>query len=81
MAVAKTYVPSANGTLTLPFLSGYALELNPGELVWRHMKCTGVARSPLRRDEMEAQFGAIERIPQLVGPFCPGPAVEPITAL
>jgi transposase len=32
-AVAKNYVSSTNGKLTLHFLPGYAPELNPDELV------------------------------------------------
>jgi transposase len=49
--LVKTYVASTNGMLTLHFLPGYAPELNPDELVWSHMKRTGVARAPLRRGE------------------------------
>ena len=45
----KTYVASTKGMLTLHFLPGYAPELNPDELVWSHMKRTGVARAPLRQ--------------------------------
>jgi transposase len=50
-ALVKTYVASTNGMLTLHFLPGYAPELNPDELVWSHMKRTGVARAPLQRGE------------------------------
>jgi len=50
-ALVKNYVASTNGMLTLHFLPGYALELNPDELVWSHMKRTGVARAPLRGHE------------------------------
>ena len=50
-ALVKAYVASTDGRLTLHFLTGYAPELNPDELVWSHMKRTGVARSPLRRGE------------------------------
>jgi DDE superfamily endonuclease len=49
--LVKDYVASTNGMLTLHFLPGYAPELNPDELVWSHMKRTGVARTPLRRGE------------------------------
>ena len=49
--LVKTYVASTKGMLTLHFLPGYAPELNPDELVWSHMKRTGVARAPLRRGE------------------------------
>jgi hypothetical protein len=50
-ALVKAYVASTNGMLTLHFLLGYAPELNPDELVWSHMKRTGVARAPLRQGE------------------------------
>ena len=40
--LVKTYVASTKGMLTLHFLPGYAPELNPDELVWSHMKRTGV---------------------------------------
>ena len=62
--LVKTYVASTKGMLTLHFLPGYAPELNPDELVWSHMKRTGVARAPLRRGEklqakIEAQLSAM----------------------
>ncbi len=50
-ALVKAYVASTQGMLTLHFLPGYAPELNPDELVWSHLKRTGVARAPLRRGE------------------------------
>ena len=70
--------------LTLHFLPGYAPELNPDELVWSHMKRTGVARAPLRRgeklrDKIEAQLAAIKRMPQLVRPFFHATTVAYIT--
>ena len=54
-ALVKAYVASTNGMLTLHFLPGYAPELNPDELVWSHMKRTGVARAPLRRGETKSE--------------------------
>jgi transposase len=73
-ALVKAYVASTHGRLTLHFLPGYAPELNPDELVWSHMKRTGVARTPLREGErlqnkIEAQLAAIMKMPQLVRPF------------
>ena len=72
------------GMLTLHFLPGYAPELNPDELVWSHMKRTGVARAPLRRGEklrakIEAQLSAIKRMPQLIRSFFKAPNVAYIT--
>jgi transposase len=79
-ALVKTYVASTDGMLTLHFLPGYAPELNPDELVWSHMKRTGVARAPLRRgeklrDKVAAQLAAIKRTPQLVRSFFQAPTV------
>src|SRR5580692_4184810 len=72
-ALVKAYVASTKGMLTLHF-PGYAPELNPDELVWSHMKRTGVARAPLRRGEklqekIEAQLSAIKRMPRLIRSF------------
>ena len=83
-ALVKTYVASTDGMLTLHFLPGYAPELNPDELVWSHMKRTGVARAPLRRgetlrDKIERQLAAIKCMPQLVRSFFQAPAVAYIT--
>jgi transposase len=83
-ALVKAYVASTNGMLTLHILPGYAPELNPDELVWSHMKRTGVARSPLRQgeklaDKVEAQLAAIKRLPQLVRSFFQAPSVAYIT--
>jgi transposase len=83
-ALVKAYVASTNGMLTLHVLPGYAPELNPDELVWSHMKRTGVARSPLRQgeklaDKVEAQLAAIKRLPQLVRSFFQAQSVAYIT--
>jgi transposase len=83
-ALVKTYVESTGGMLTLHILPGYAPELNPDELVWSHMKRTGVSRSPLRRGErlqekIEAQLSAIKRLPRLVRSFFMAPSVAYIT--
>jgi transposase len=78
--LVKTYVASTEGRLTLHFLPGYAPELNPDELVWSHVKRTGVARTPLRkgeklRDKIEAQLATIKIMPQLVRAFFKTPRV------
>jgi transposase len=83
-ALVKAYVASTNGMLTLHFLPGYAPDLNPDELVWSHMKRTGVARAPLRKgenlqDKITAQLAAIKRIPRLVRSFFEAPSVAYIT--
>ena len=83
-ALVKAYVASTDGMLTLHLLPGYAPELNPDELVWSHMKRTGVARAPLRRgeklrDKIEAQLAAIKRMPGLVRSFFHAPTVAYIT--
>ncbi len=70
-AVVRDYVVSTNGLLTVHVVPSYAPKLNPDELVWSHMKRTGVARTPLRKgerssDKIDAQLAAIKRMPQLV---------------
>jgi transposase len=80
----KDYVLSTNGRLTLHFLPGYAPDLNPDELVWSHMKRTGVARTPLRKGEklqekVDAQLDAIKKLPKLVRSFFMTPSVAYIT--
>jgi len=82
--LVKTYVASTKGMLTLHFLPGYAPELNPDELVWSHMKRTGVARAPLRQgenlqDRITEQLAALKRIPRLVRSFFRAPSVAYIT--
>jgi len=79
-ALVKDYVASTKGLLALHFLPGYAPELNPDELVWSHMKRTGVARAPLRKgdrlsDKVEEQLASIKRMPQLVRSFFKAPTV------
>ena len=79
-ALVKDYVASTKGLLTLHFLPGYAPELNPDELVWSHMKRTGVARAPLRKgdrlsDKVAEQLASIKRMPQLVRSFFKAPTV------
>ena len=82
--LVKRYVESTKGRLTLHFLPGYAPELNPDELVWSHVKRTGVARTPLRKgerlhDKIEAQLAEIKKAPGLVRSFFMAPSVAYIT--
>ena len=82
--LVKAYVVSTQGRLTLHILPGYAPELNPDELVWSHMKRTGVARTPLRRGErlqekIDAQLAVIKKLPGLVRSFFKAPSVAYIT--
>jgi transposase len=82
--MVRNYVESTNGMLTLHFLPGYAPDLNPDELVWSHMKRTGVARAPLRKgeklaDKIDAQLAEIRRLPELVRSFFKAPSVAYIT--
>ncbi len=78
--LVKDYVLSTKGKLTLHILPGYAPDLNPDELVWSHMKRTGVARTPLRRGEklqekVNEQLAAIKNTPNLVRSFFMAPSV------
>ena len=82
--LVKDYVQSTKGRLNLHFLPGYAPDLNPDELVWSHVKRTGVARTPLRkgerlRDKIEAQLAKIKTLPRLVRSFFQAPSVAYIT--
>ena len=84
--LVKDYVQSTEGRLTLHLLPGYAPELNPDELVWSHVKRTGVARAPLRKgerlqDKIEAQLARIKDAPRLVRSFFRAPSVSYITDL
>ena len=79
-ASVQKYAASTQGKLTLHFLPGYAPDLNPDELVWSHVKRTGVARAPLRkgeklRDKIEEQLAALQRTPALVRSFFHAPSV------
>ena len=82
--LVKRYVESMKERLTLHFLPRYAPELNPDELVWSHVKRTGVARAPLRKgesllDKIDTQLAKIKRAPTLVRSFFRVPSVAYIT--
>ena len=74
------YVTSTNGKLTLHVLPGYAPDLNPDELVWSHVKRTGVARSPLRAGEkleirIDEQLREMQKNRRLIRSFFLAPDV------
>jgi len=79
-ACVREYVDSTNGRLALHFLPGYAPDLNPDELVWSHVKRTGVARNPLRAGEkleirVEQQLRGLQKKRCLVRSFFEAPSV------
>lgn len=79
-ACVREYVASTKGKLTLHFLPGYAPDLNPDELVWSHVKRTGVARRPLQKGEkleekITEQLAEIQGQPDLVRSFFDAPSV------
>ena len=81
--LVKKYVATTEGRPTLHFLPGYAPKLNPDELVWSHVKRTGVSRTPLRKGEklsekIDAQLAAIKKMPGLARAFL-NPSVAYIT--
>ena len=83
-ANVREYVASTNGKLTMHFLPGYAPDLNPDELVWSHVKRTGVARNPLRAGEklairVEQQLRQMQKDRRLVRSFFQMPSVAYIT--
>ena len=79
-ACVKEYIAATNGRLTMHFLPGYAPDLNPDELVWSHVKRTGIARRPLRkgeslREKIEQQLATLQKMPHLVRSFFNTPSV------
>ena len=83
-ACVRKYVESTQGRLTLHFLPGYAPDLNPDELVWSHVKRTGVARRPLRagetlRAKIEEQLEQLKRMPSLIRSLFLAPSVAYIS--
>ena len=76
----KSDVAELDGKLTLHYLSGYAPDLNPDELVWSYAKRTGNARRPLQKGEKlderaTRQLSEIGRRPVLVRSFFKHPSV------
>ena len=65
-------------------LPGYAPDLNPDELVWSHVKRTGVARNPLRAGEklhirIDQQLHEVQKNRGLVRSFFDAPSVAYIS--
>jgi transposase len=80
----REYIASTQGKLTMHVLPGYAPDLNPDELVWSHVKRTGVARNPLRAGEkldlrIEKQLHDVQRNRRLVRSFFDAPSVAYIS--
>lgn len=83
-AIVRDYVATTDDMLTLHFLPGYAPDLNPDELVWSHVKRTGVARRPLQageklRDKIEEQLAKLQQMPRLIRSFFRHPFVAYIS--
>ena len=77
----REYIESTNGKLSMHVLPGYAPDLNPDELVWSHVKRTGVARNPLRAGEkleirIEQQLRDMQKNRRLVRSFFRAPDVS-----
>ena len=80
----REYIASTQGKLTMHVLPGYAPDLNPDELVWSHVKRTGVARNPLRAGEklelrIEQQLHGVQKNRRLVQSFFGTPSVAYIS--
>ena len=76
----RNYIESTHGKLSMHVLPGYAPDLNPDELVWSHVKRTGVARSPLRAGEkleirIEEQLREMQKNRRLIRSFFRAPDV------
>jgi transposase len=83
-ANVRQYIESTQGRLTMHVLPGYAPDLNPDELVWSHVKRTGVARNPLRAGEkleikIDQQLRDIKKNRALVRSFFETPSVAYIS--
>lgn len=80
----RQYIESTNGKLTMHLLPGYAPDLNPDELVWSHVKRTGVSRNPLRAGEkleirIDGQLRELQNDRRLVRSFFGAPSVAYIS--
>ncbi len=78
--LVRDFVASTRGKLSLHFLPGYAPDLNPDELLWTRVKCTGTARRPLQegeklRERIDAELAQVRNNPQLVRSFFQAPSV------
>ena len=83
-ANVRQYIASTNGKLSMHVLPGYAPDLNPDELVWSHVKRTGVARNPLRAGEklglrIQKQLHDVQKNRRLVRSFFEAPSVAYIS--
>ena len=83
-AKVREFIESTQGKLTMHILPGYAPDLNPDELVWSHVKRTGVARNPLRAGEklevrVDQQLREMQKNRRLVRSFFQAPSVAYIT--
>ena len=83
-ANVREYIDSTKGKLTMHILPGYAPDLNPDELVWSHVKRTGVARNPLREGEkleirIDEQLRQMQKDRRLVRSFFETPSVAYIS--
>jgi len=83
-ANVRQYVESTLGKLSMHILPGYAPDLNPDELVWSHVKRTGVARNPLRAGEkleirIDQQLRDVQKNRRLVRSFFDAPSVAYIS--
>ena len=83
-ANVREYIESTKGKLTMHVLPGYAPDLNPDELVWRHVKRTGVARNPLRAGEkleirIDQQLRDVRKNRTLIQSFFETPSVAYIS--
>jgi transposase len=83
-ANVRQYIESTQGKLSMHILPGYAPDLNPDELVWSHVKRTGVARNPLRAGEkleirIDQQLRSMQKNRRLVRSFFEMPSVAYIS--
>ena len=79
-ANVREYIESTKGKLSMHVLPGHAPDLNPDELVWSHVKRTGVARNRLGAGEkleirIDQQLRDIQNNRRLIRSFFDTPSV------
>ncbi len=72
--MTQRFIESLNGKLRLFFLPGYSPDLNPDELVWRHVKHHDIGRQLLRDaaeliPKVHASLRGLQRRPEIVRSF------------
>ena len=81
----KQFAAQSDGRLRLCFLPGYAPELNPDELVWKHVKHDRTGRAGITGPEdlkakVLAALHRLQQLPHVIQGFFRDPNLRYITA-